>query len=130
MKIHIVGSCVHRGYRHRCMRGLPPLPGTTPYRLRLRGGISRQQLRTIGWPQNIEPHWHRRTDPQRILAVIIIGAFGKRVDEIAEGARLYRELFEDRVSQGLSDLSSVGAVIDMGVIAFDFSHWEFSSGSR
>ena len=47
-------------------------------------GIGWQQLRAIGRPQNIEPHRHRRADPQRILAVVVIGAFGERVDENVE----------------------------------------------
>jgi hypothetical protein len=47
-------------------------------------GIGWQQLRAIGRPQNIEPHRHWRPDPQRILAVVVIGAFGERMDENVE----------------------------------------------
>src|SRR5262249_28191830 len=47
-------------------------------------GGGRQQLRAIGRPQNIEPHRHRRAHPQRILAVVVVGALGQRMDENVE----------------------------------------------
>jgi hypothetical protein len=51
---------------------------------RVAGG-TREQLGTIGRPQNFEPHRHWRADPQRILTVVVIGAFSERMDENIEG---------------------------------------------
>jgi hypothetical protein len=47
---------------------------------------SRQQISAVGRgpPQTFEPHWHRRADPQRILAVVVIRALRQRMDQHVE----------------------------------------------
>ena len=45
---------------------------------------TRQQALAILRPQDLEPHRHRGAKPQRVLAVIVIRAFGQRMHENVE----------------------------------------------
>src|SRR5689334_17962774 len=70
---------------------------------RMLGG-GRQQLRGIRRPQNIEPHRHRRAHPQRILAVVVVGAFGQRMDENVEALAVQHQPRHDFLElSGLED---------------------------
>src|SRR5215469_9651974 len=52
---------------------------------------ARQQAFPVLRAQNIEPHRHRRTEPQRVLAVVVIRAFGQRMHQNVEAVAVQHQ---------------------------------------
>src|SRR5215472_8288668 len=60
----------------------PPRPFFAPRRHTTLAG--RQEFRTVGRPQRLQPQLHGIPKPQRIAAVVVDGIIGQRVDEDVE----------------------------------------------
>ena len=69
---------------------------TSDYRLKLLNSFvvcclaslgTRQQAFSVLRAQNLEPHRHWGAEPQRVLAVVVVRAFGQRVHENVEAVQ-------------------------------------------